>query len=185
MTPVRKNTVDGLVHDSARRVPDRLALRYRTRTWTYAELDAAVSSGAAVLRERYGLAEGDRVATFGHNSDAYLLAFLACARGGLTHVPVNQNLTGEDLAYILENSGSSLVLADPELEGRIPAGHSVRPLRDAPGSFLAELAELTELTELAGPGESAGPTAFARSGSRPGWCNCCTPPVRPPCRRAR
>ncbi|WP_328297044.1 fatty acyl-CoA synthetase [Streptomyces sp. NBC_00435] len=164
MTPVRKNTVDGLVHDSARRVPDRLALRYRTRTWTYAELDAAVSSGAAVLRERYGLAEGDRVATFGHNSDAYLLAFLACARGGLTHVPVNQNLTGEDLAYILENSGSSLVLADPELEGRIPAGHSVRPLRDAPGSFLAELAELTELTELAGPGESAGPTAFARSG---------------------
>ncbi|MCX5409062.1 fatty acyl-CoA synthetase [Streptomyces sp. NBC_00335] len=155
MTPVRKNTVDGLLHDSARRVPDRVAVRYRARTWTYAELDAAVSTGAAVLRGSYGLAEGDRVATFGHNSDAYLLAFLACARAGLTHVPVNQNLTGEDLSYILENSGSSLVLADPELAGRVPEGFAVRPLRDARGSFLSDLAE---------PAGPAGPEAFARSG---------------------
>ncbi|MFD9366543.1 fatty acyl-CoA synthetase [Streptomyces sp. NPDC060020] len=138
---VRDDTVDGLVRASALRVPDRLAVRYRDRSWTYAELDAAVTTGAAVLRERYGLAAGDRVATFAHNCDAYLLAFLACARAGLTHVPVNQNLTGEDLAYILDNSGSALVLADPDLAGRIPDGYPVRALRDAPGSFLAELTE--------------------------------------------
>ncbi|MFJ9594242.1 fatty acyl-CoA synthetase [Streptomyces virginiae] len=138
---VRDNTVDGLVRDSARRVPDRLAVRYAGRAWTYAELDAAVTTGAAVLRERYGLAAGDRVATYAHNCDAYLLAFLACARAGLTHVPVNQNLTGEDLAHILDDSGSTLVLADPGLAGRIPDGYPVRPLRDAPGSFLDGLAE--------------------------------------------
>ncbi|WP_329447228.1 fatty acyl-CoA synthetase [Streptomyces sp. NBC_01426] len=138
---IRENTVDGLLRDSALRVPDRVALRYRERTWTYAELDAAVTTGAAVLRERYGLAAGDRVATYAHNCDAYVLAFLACARAGLTHVPVNQNLTGEDLAYILGNCASALVLADPELAGRIPAGHAVRALRDAPDSFLADLAE--------------------------------------------
>ncbi|MFE5488502.1 fatty acyl-CoA synthetase [Streptomyces virginiae] len=138
---VRDNTVDGLVRDSARRVPDRLAVRYAGRAWTYAELDAAVTTGAAVLRERYGLAAGDRVATYAHNSDAYLLAFLACARAGLTHVPVNQNLTGEDLAHILDDSGSTLVLADRGLAGRIPDGYPVRPLRDAPGSFLDGLAE--------------------------------------------
>ncbi|MFI1279716.1 fatty acyl-CoA synthetase [Streptomyces sp. NPDC020858] len=138
---VRHRTVDGLVHESARRVPDRLAVRYRERSWTYAELDAAVTTGAAVLRERYGLADGDRVATFAHNSDAYLIAFLACARAGLTHVPVNQNLTGDDLAYILDDSASALVLADPDLAGRVPDGKRVRALRDAPDSFLAELAE--------------------------------------------
>nr|WP_107475766.1 fatty acyl-CoA synthetase [Streptomyces sp. Sge12] len=141
MRAVRDNTVDGLVRDSARRVPDRPAVRYRERTWTYAELDAAVSTGAAVLRERYGLAAGDRVATYAHNCDAYLIAYLACARAGLTHVPVNQNLTGEDLAYILDDSASALVLADPDLAGRIPGGRRVRALRDAPDSFLAELAE--------------------------------------------
>ncbi|MCX5126582.1 fatty acyl-CoA synthetase [Streptomyces sp. NBC_00347] len=159
MTPVRKNTVDGLLHDSARRVPDRIAVRYRERTWTYAELDVAVSTGAAVLRGRYGLAEGDRVATFGHNSDAYLMAFLACARAGLTHVPVNQNLTGEDLVYILENSGSTLVLADPDLAGRVPDGFPVRPLRDAPGSFLSDLAEPAEPAE---PARSGDPSRLAQ-----------------------
>ncbi|MFE1790640.1 fatty acyl-CoA synthetase [Streptomyces sp. NPDC059525] len=141
MTAVRHHTVDGLVRAAARRHPDRTALRYRQRTWTYGELDAAVSTGAAVLRERYGLAAGDRVAAFAHNSDAYLIAFLACARAGLTHVPVNQNLTGEDLAHILGDCASALVLADPGLADRVPAGHPVRALRDAPGSFLAELAD--------------------------------------------
>ncbi|MFJ3878943.1 fatty acyl-CoA synthetase [Streptomyces sp. NPDC090077] len=140
MTAVRHQTVDGLVRDSARRVPDRVALRYRERSWTYGELDAAVSTGAAVLRQRYGLAAGDRVAAFAHNSDAYLIAFLACARAGLTHVPVNQNLTGEDLAHILDDCAGALVLADPDLIARVPAGRPVRALRDAPGSFLSELA---------------------------------------------
>ncbi|MCX5195095.1 fatty acyl-CoA synthetase [Streptomyces sp. NBC_00249] len=152
MTAVRDNTVDGLLRDSARRVPDRVAVRYRERTWTYAELDRAVTTGAAVLRERYGLSPGDRVAAFAHNSDAYLIAFLACARAGLTHVPVNQNLTGEDLAHILGDCASALVLADPDLTDRIPGGRAVRALRDAPGSFLAELAEPLPFEAAADPG---------------------------------
>ncbi|MEU8519927.1 fatty acyl-CoA synthetase [Streptomyces sp. NBC_01216] len=135
------STVDGVLRMSAERVPRRNALRYADRTWTYAELDAAVTTGAAVLRERYGLAEGDRVATYGHNSDALLLAFLACSRAGLIHVPVNHHLTGDDLAYLLTQSGSALVLADPGLADRVPDGIAVRPLRDAGDSFLAALAD--------------------------------------------
>ncbi|MFD5322843.1 acyl-CoA synthetase [Streptomyces sp. NPDC127092] len=133
-------TVDGVLRESARRVPDRTAVRYGERTWTYAELDAAVSTAAAVLRQRWGLAEHDRVATYAHNSDAYLVAFLACSRAGLVHVPVNHHLTGDDLDYILRQSGSSLVLADPALAGRVPEGFRVRPLRDTEDSFLTALA---------------------------------------------
>lgn len=172
---VRDNTVDGLVRDSARRVPDRPAVRYRERTWTYAELDAAVSTGAAVLRERYGLAAGDRVATYAHNCDAYLIAYLACARAGLTHVPVNQNLTGEDLAYILDDSASALVLADPDLAGRIPGGRRVRVLRDAPDSFLAELAEPLPFEAGRDPGALAqllytsGTTALPKGAMMTHW----------------
>ncbi|MER8044617.1 fatty acyl-CoA synthetase [Streptomyces sp. NPDC094032] len=136
-------TVDGVLRESARRVPDRTALRYADRTWTYAALDAAVSTAAAVLRDPDGaaLAAGDRVATYAHNSDAYLIAFLACARAGLVHVPVNHHLTGEDLDYVLHQSGSALVLADPALAGRVPEDFPVRPLRDAPDSLLGWLAD--------------------------------------------
>ncbi|MEU0055730.1 acyl-CoA synthetase [Streptomyces sp. NPDC006334] len=140
MTPGHGSTVDGVLRRSARRTPARVAIEYRDRTWTYEELDEAVSRAASVLLGR-GLAPGDRVAAYGHNSDAYLVGFLACARAGLVHVPVNQNLTGDDLAYILGQSGSSLVLADPDLAGRLPDGVPTLPLREADGSLLARLAE--------------------------------------------
>ncbi|GGZ96246.1 acyl-CoA synthetase [Streptomyces echinoruber] len=138
MTPGHGSTVDGVLRRSARRTPARVALEHGERTWTYAELDDAVSRAASVLRDQ-GLAPGDRVAAYGHNSDAYLIAFLACARAGLVHVPVNQHLTGDDLAYLLRQSGSALVLADPALAGRLPDGVRTLPLRDAGGSLLDRL----------------------------------------------
>ncbi|WP_251092005.1 acyl-CoA synthetase [Streptomyces sp. Caat 7-52] len=139
MTQGQGSTVDGVLRRSARRTPARVAIEYGDRTWTYEELDEAVSRAASVLLGE-GLTAGDRVASYGHNSDAYLIGFLACARAGLVHVPVNQNLTGDDLAYILDQSGSSLVLADPGLAGRLPDGVRTLPLRDAEDSLPARLA---------------------------------------------
>ncbi|MEU5899519.1 MULTISPECIES: acyl-CoA synthetase [Streptomyces] len=139
MTGVRDNTVDGVLRRSARRTPRRTALHYGERAWTYEELDGAVSRAAGVLRDS-GLAHGDRVGAYAHNSDAYLIGFLACARAGLVHVPVNQNLTGDDLAYIVRQSGCSLVLADPDLAGHLPSGVPLLALRDADDSLLTRLA---------------------------------------------
>ncbi|MEU8935014.1 acyl-CoA synthetase [Streptomyces sp. NPDC048409] len=142
MTHGQGSTVDGVLRRSARRTPARVALEYGDRRWTYQELDDAVSRAANVLLGQ-GLNRGDRVAAYGHNSDAYLIAFLACARAGLVHVPVNQNLTGDDLAYLIGQSGSSLALADPGLAGRLPGAVRVLPLRDADGSLLDRIADAT------------------------------------------
>ncbi|MET9503794.1 acyl-CoA synthetase [Streptomyces sp. NPDC006622] len=136
MTPGHGSTVDGVLRRSARRTPARVAVEYRDRTWTYEELDETVSRAASALLGQ-GLVPGDRIGAYGHNSDAYLIAFLACARAGLVHVPVNQNLTGDDLAYIVGQSGSTLVLTDPGLAGRLPDGVRTLPLRDADDSLLA------------------------------------------------
>ncbi|MGW1985495.1 acyl-CoA synthetase [Streptomyces collinus] len=140
MTQGHSSTVDGVLRRSARRTPARVALEYGERSWTYGELDDAVSRAAGLLLAE-GLAPGDRVAAYGHNSDAYVLAFLGCARAGLVHVPVNQNLTGDDLAYLLGQSCSTLVLTDPDLAGRLPDGARALPLRDTADSFLARLAD--------------------------------------------
>ncbi|EKX65875.1 acyl-CoA synthetase [Streptomyces ipomoeae] len=138
MTAGRSVTVDGVLRRSARRTPARVALHYGDRSWTYAELDDAVSRAARALRDT-GLRPGDRVGAYGHNSDAYLIAFLASARAGLVHVPVNQNLTGDDLSYILDQSAapsSSPTPTSPEP----PEGLRTLPLRDADDSLLARLA---------------------------------------------
>ncbi|AEY87492.1 putative long-chain-fatty-acid-CoA ligase [Streptomyces hygroscopicus subsp. jinggangensis 5008] len=139
MTQGQGSTVDGVLRRSARRTPTRVAVEYADRAWTYEELDEAVSRAAGVLLGQ-GLAPGDRVGSYGHNSDAYLIGFLACARAGLVHVPVNHNLTGDDLAYLVRQSGSSLVLTDPAIAGRLPDGVRTLPLRDTGDSLLARLA---------------------------------------------
>jgi fatty-acyl-CoA synthase len=145
MLDVRASTVSDVLRRSAGRTPDRVALRFadaagNDRDWTYAELDAAVSRAAAWLLDA-GVRKGDRVAAYGKNSDAYLIGFLACARAGLVHVPINYNLTGSELAYLLDQSGSALVLADPALATNIDEVHRVIPLRDAEDSLLARCVE--------------------------------------------
>ncbi|MFE7316922.1 fatty acyl-CoA synthetase [Streptomyces sp. NPDC057555] len=136
----RSNTVDGVLRRSARRVPERTAVRYAGRSWSYRELDDAVTAAALLLRAE-GLRPGDRVASYGHNSDAYLIGFLACARAGLVHVPVNHALTGEELGYLLAQSGSSLVLTDVALASRLPGSVRALPLHGAPDGLLERLAE--------------------------------------------
>ena len=120
MNEDRSSTVDDIVHRSAVRAPERVALIFAGRTWTYRALDDAASRAAAYLLA-LGLSRGDRVATVGANSDAYLLAFLGCSRAGLVHVPVNYALTGRELAYILSQSGSRIALVDSELFASVSA----------------------------------------------------------------
>lgn len=114
------STVDGIVRRSAQTFRDRVALRFAEREWTYAGLDDAVSRAAAHLLG-LGLTKGDRVAAYGKNSDAYLVGFLACARAGLVHVPLNYNLTGVELSYLISQSGSRAILVDPAFTDRLDA----------------------------------------------------------------
>lgn len=140
----RSNSLDAALRRSAARHPARTALRFAEREWSYADLDAAVTSAAGRLLAS-GLEKGDRVAAYGTNSDAYAIAFLAVARAGLVHVPVNYALKGGELEYVLAQSGARLVLTDPALAADVErvrattAVDAVLTLRDAPGSLLDQI----------------------------------------------
>src|SRR5699024_3181557 len=114
MEPVWRNTIGDLIHRSARRNPEQVALHFANRRWTYRELDEASNRLARQLLGA-GLEKGDRVAAYGRNSDGYLLLWLAAAKAGLVHVPVNYALKGEELAYIIKQSGSRALFCDPGL----------------------------------------------------------------------
>jgi fatty-acyl-CoA synthase len=116
----RSSTVPDLIRRSARRTPTRDALIFGERRWTYEELNDAVSRVAGRLLE-LGLRKGERVAAYGTNSDAYVLLYLGCARAGLVHVPVNYNLVGAELSYIINDARSIALFADPGLMGAVEA----------------------------------------------------------------
>ncbi|WP_228254968.1 fatty acyl-CoA synthetase [Ornithinimicrobium avium] len=151
----RSSTVDGILRRSAARYRDRTALVFAGRTWSFAELDEAVTRVTAYLLD-LGLTKGERVAALGRNSDGYLIGFLACARAGLVHVPLNYNLLGGELGYLLADSGSRALLVDPALERSLAgvdeavlAGVEHRvPLRDADGSVVEIATAAGELPEV-------------------------------------
>lgn len=117
---LRGSTVADLVRRSARRHSDRVAVVFEDRQWTYQEVDDAVTRIAARLLD-FGLQHGDRVAAFARNSDVYAFLYLACARAGLVHVPINFNATGADLVYHVQQSGSTALFVAPALAERADA----------------------------------------------------------------
>jgi fatty-acyl-CoA synthase len=110
----RRNTIGDAVRRAGAKHRDRLALLYGERRWTFAGLDRAADRVARRLLDA-GLRKGDRVAAYGRNSDAYLLAWLGCVRAGLVHVPANYALTAAELGYVVEQSGARALISDPAL----------------------------------------------------------------------
>lgn len=75
---------------------------------------ARTSGGASGLRETFGLMPGDRVAIVMRNRPEYLEALFAIWHAGFVAVPVNARLHRDEIAYILEHSGSVVVVTDTE-----------------------------------------------------------------------
>jgi len=82
---------------------------------TYSRVGELVRAQAAGL-DRLGVAPGGRVAIVSHNSARLLTSFFGVANYGRILVPINFRLTKEEVAYIVEQSGASVLLIDPELE---------------------------------------------------------------------
>ncbi len=99
----------------ARTDPTRTAVFVGATPWkSFARLAADAAGLARGLREKLGLAPGDRVALVMANSPEYAEVLLAVWWAGLAAVPVNAKLHPREAAYILDNSGAKAVFATPD-----------------------------------------------------------------------
>jgi long-chain acyl-CoA synthetase len=81
---------------------------------SWATFAARTAAAAAGLRDDFGLSPGDRVAIVMRNRPEYLEAMFAIWHAGLVAVPVNARLHRDEIAYILEDSETAVVVTDPE-----------------------------------------------------------------------
>ena len=79
---------------------------------THAELEARANRLAHALRD-HGLAPGDHYSIFMENNDRYLEACAAGERSGLYYTCINSYLTAEEVAYIVDNSDSQVLITSP------------------------------------------------------------------------
>lgn len=80
---------------------------------TYADL-ARKARALAVRLDELGLGREDRVAVVSPNAARFAIALFGVSAFGRILVPVNYRLTRDEIAYVLDHSGATVALVDPE-----------------------------------------------------------------------
>ena len=136
LTPVR------LLRYAREQFATRTAVVCGNDRFTYEQFGARVSRLAGALREM-GVQKGDRVAFLSLNCHRFLEAYYAVPEVGAIFVPVNARLVPNELAYILNDAGATVLF----FEGAF---------FDTVQSFHADVPSLKTVVQLDGtPRESA------------------------------
>jgi acyl-CoA synthetase (AMP-forming)/AMP-acid ligase II len=104
-----------------RATPDRPFLRWRGRSWTFGECDESVrrvASGLAAL----GVGPGVRVLVGMSNRAETVQVQLALQQLGAVHVPLLGGLTFEELAYQVDHSEGTILVADDPVAATLLPG---------------------------------------------------------------
>lgn len=117
------NLLGQYLRRSADRFPNRTAIKYEDREFTYREFNARVNRLANGLL-KLGVQKGDAISIFGHNSDTWIEVAMATLKIGAAGVPVNFRLVGPELEYIVNFSESVVLFID---EGLLDTIADIRP----------------------------------------------------------
>jgi fatty-acyl-CoA synthase len=97
---------------------DKTAISYGDRSISYAEMAGLTTRTARALQSG-DVGQGDRVAFLCPNTPEMLVAHFAVPLLGAVLVAVNTRLSPEEIRYILDHSGSKILVGDSELLARL------------------------------------------------------------------
>lgn len=141
-------SVHALFEAQVRRTPDAPAVRFREERLTYAELDVRANRLAQALRGR-GLGPGGRAAIYVRPALEGIVALYAVLKAGAAYVPLDPDSPPDRLAYILADSGVSLLLTQRDLASEA-SRYGIEPvLLDEPSTWMDQPA--SPLQELVHP----------------------------------
>ena len=126
-----------IVAAAATRWPERTALVFGDRRWTFREFDASAARQAAALSRR-GVKAGDLVGLLMPNRPEWLFSFYALSRIGAVAVPINPAYTAAEVTSIVDVVGLPAPVLHPPLPAPPRAGPALP--RPAPPSRRARAA---------------------------------------------
>ncbi len=99
----------------AEKTPNALAVVYRERKLTYAQLDALSDRLAWALREA-GVQAEENVAIFSRFDEDMFVGALGIMKAGCAYVPVDPKYPEQRIAYMLSDSGARCVVCSEDLD---------------------------------------------------------------------
>ena len=156
------------VHARANPQKPAIVMAASGETISYAELDRRSNQVAQLLRSR-GIGIGDTVAMCLENHPWFFCLAWGFQRAGVHYVGISSRLTAPEIAYILEDSGASLLFGSaylaPVLDEVAQLTPQVSQLRlDTPGETSAEAA-IAAMPETPISDERAGTDMLYSSGT--------------------
>jgi long-chain acyl-CoA synthetase len=98
--------------------PEKTALVFEGRRWTYGEWNRLVNKAAHAFRNA-GIAKGDRVAILTYNLPEQVTAFYALLKIGAIPVPINYRLAANEVKYILDDSRARILMFEEALRAPV------------------------------------------------------------------
>lgn len=108
-----KLTLSQVLHQTTAKYPDHTAFIFLDKHWTYRQYNELVSKMANILID-LGLAIGDTVGIYLPNSPQFLIVYYGILRAGGIAVPINPMLTGQDLTFIIKDTGMKILITSAE-----------------------------------------------------------------------
>lgn len=112
---------------SAAKLPQKPALFWDDKEFTFATLRAQSQTVGAVLKTAFGIKTGDRVGIWLKNCPEFIPALFGVFNAGAVVVPINNFLKPDEVGYILADAGIEVLITDTELGAHFPALSAARP----------------------------------------------------------
>jgi amino acid adenylation domain-containing protein len=133
----REGTIDELFAVEAARRPDAVAVVWRDHALTYGELDRRSGQLATYLRRR-GVGPEVPVAVCLERKPEMVIALLGILKTGGAFVPLDLSYPEPRLAFMIEDSGASVLLTERHLAAHLPAFGAAVVLLDQTWPALAQ-----------------------------------------------
>ncbi len=108
-----------LFERQAEKYPDHPAVVYEAKTVTYRKLNERANQLAHYLKEAHGIGPDTLVALCLDRSEQMIVALLAVLKAGGAYVPIDPLYPDERIAYIGQDTGAAVVLANEKHKERL------------------------------------------------------------------
>lgn len=103
-----------LLEERAAQVPEKTFLLYEQERFTYREMDQNANRMANLFKS-FGGGKGKGIGIFMRNSPRYLDIFFGVQKIGMYIVPLNPELKGDGLQYVIDHSDVEFLVVDGDL----------------------------------------------------------------------
>ena len=113
--------------ESVSRQPQKIALYWGEREYSYTELWQQTLFVAGQLQGHFGVQPGDRVGLWLKNCPEFVPSLFGIFQAGAVAVPINNFLKADEVNYILADAGVDVLITDDELGSHHRALEAARP----------------------------------------------------------